>query len=103
MSTPKTSSPRTQGADPSRKRGAQSGNRNAQKHGFYARAFQPSDQLEISSSGQGQLRDEMNLIRVMIASLAQDIQCAQNLSFKENISALHSLSLALARLDSRLR
>ncbi len=109
MSTPNTSSPRDQGAGPARKRGptrkrgAQSGNRNAYKHGFYAHAFQASDQLEISSPGQGQLRDEINLLRVLIANIAQDIQPAQNLSFQENISALYTVSLALARLDSLRR
>src|SRR3990172_9174511 len=97
MSTPTTSSPRKQDADPARKRGAQSGNRNAYKHGFYTHAFQASDQLEISSPGRGWLQDEINLLRVLIANIAQDIQPAQNLSFQENISALYTVSLALAR------
>jgi len=103
MSTPTTSSPRKQDAGPARKRGAQSGNRNAYKHGFYTHAFQASDQLEISSPGQGRLQDEINLLRVLIANIAQDIQPAQNLSFQENISALYTVSLALARLDSLRR
>jgi hypothetical protein len=109
MSTPTTSSPRDQGAGsarkrgPTRKRGAQSGNRNAYKHGFYAHAFQASDQIEISSPGRGWLQDEINLLRVLIANIAQDIQPAQNLSFQENISALYTVSLALARLDSLRR
>lgn len=100
MSTPKTSSPRTQGAACARKRGAQSGNRNARKHGYYARAFRASDQLEISFSGKGQLQDEINLLRVLIADTAQVIQPAENQSFQEAISALYTVSLALARLDS---
>src|SRR5574341_1358518 len=102
MSTPETSSPpgpaRKRG--PTRKRGAQSGNRNAYKHGFYSRAFQASDRLEVSSPGTGRLQDEINLLRVLIANIAQDIQPAQNLSFQENISSLCTVSLALARLDS---
>jgi len=85
---------------PTRKRGAQSGNRNAHKHGFYARAFQASDQLEISSPGQDRLQDEINLLRVLIANTAQVIQPAQNPSFQETISALYTVSLALSRLDS---
>src|SRR3970040_1488943 len=109
MSTPEASSPPNQDAGPARKRGptrkrgAQSGHRNAYKHGFYSRAFQSSDQIEISSPGRGRLRDEINLLRVLIANIAQDIQPAQNLSFQENISALYTASLALARLDSLRR
>jgi len=100
MLTPTASSPRKKSPDPARKRGGQLGNRNAYKYGFYARAYRKSEQLEISSSGRGCVQDEINLIRVLVADIAQDIQPAQNLSFQENISTLHAVSLALARLDS---
>jgi len=100
MSPPKTSSPSDKAAASARKRGGQSGNRNAQKHGIYGRAFRASDQLEISSSSQGQLQDEINLLRILIANTAQVIQPAENQSFQEAISALYTVSLALARLDS---
>jgi hypothetical protein len=113
MSTPEETSPPTdQDTGPARKRrptgkhgparqrGAQSGNRNAYKHGFYTRAFQPSDQLEISAPGKDRLQDEINLLRVLIANTAQIIQPDQSPSFQETISALYTVSLALARLDS---
>lgn len=99
-SSPDPSSPPPKKPDPARKRGGQSGNRNAYKHGFYTRAYQKSEQLAISSSREDCVQDEINLIRVLVAKIAQDIQPAQNLSFQENISALHTVSLALARLDS---
>lgn len=109
MPTPNPSSPPEKDPDSApkprlsqkRKRGAQPGNKNAYEHGFYSAAFRKSEGLEISSPGRkGQVQDEINLLRVLIADIASDIQPDQTLSFQENISALYTVSLALARLDS---
>ena len=60
-------------ADPSakRKRGAQSGNRNARKHGFYARVLTPEEQEALDQAAvlRG-LVSEIALLRVKFMALA---------------------------------
>ena len=46
--------------------GAQPGNSNAHKHGFYARAFSRSEKSRLSRETLGDLQDEASLLRVLV-------------------------------------
>jgi hypothetical protein len=46
--------------------GAQPGNSNAFKHGFYARVFTPSEKKLLEGDEAGQLRHEETLLRILI-------------------------------------
>ena len=51
---------------PPRRRGAPFGNRNALKHGFYARNFDPGDTKDLDEHEFDGLTDEIILLRVYI-------------------------------------
>lgn len=84
------------------KRGAPFGNRNAYKHGFYSRAAPRPEKGEIGGPVRGPLKPEINLLRVLISRIAEDILSpgAQPLSFQQNMDALHTVAMAVARLTS---
>jgi hypothetical protein len=49
---------------PGRKRGAQPGNLNALKHGFYSRLFQEGEVLDLEARGIEGMTDEIAMLRV---------------------------------------
>ena len=56
----------------SRKRGAQKGNQNARKHGFYSRILDEAEQMDFElGAGVEGLDDEIALLRVKIKSLLE--------------------------------
>ena len=56
----------------SRKRGAQKGNQNARKHGFYSRILDEAEQMDFElAAGVDGLDDEIALLRVKIKSLLE--------------------------------
>lgn len=82
-----------------RKRGAQPGNRNALKHGFYARHFRLSE-LNSLEHVQNGLRDEIDLLRLAMQRLialatAQDSEAAE---WQKTLQALGVASQRLAKL-----
>jgi two-component sensor histidine kinase len=85
-----------------RKRGAQPGNSNALKHGFYAANFSVKERRRLSTAAQGQLKDEANLLRIMLDRAAASIQNqpAESLGFHDLLSALRAISMAIGRLES---
>jgi len=57
-------------AEVKRKRGAQKGNQNARKHGFYAKVLDEAEQLDFElASGVEGIDDEIALLRVKIKSI----------------------------------
>jgi len=60
---------------PPRRRGAQSGNRNAKKHGFYARRLPPAERKDIQEASRAALDQEIIVLRVYIrrVPLALDV------------------------------
>jgi hypothetical protein len=54
-----------------RKKGAQPGNGNALRHGFYSRSFTRSDMSSLDSDVKGEFHDEINLARVNANRLAE--------------------------------
>jgi hypothetical protein len=91
--------------NPKPKRGAPFGNRNHLKHGLYSRAFDRSDFEDLAQPVKGQFEDEITLLRVLIARAAEQVKPshARRRSFQQNLNALHTVSLAIARLNSFYR
>ena len=56
-----------------RKPGAQTGNRNAQKHGFYSKQFEPEETKRLSETDRHSIEDEIDLIRVCIDRLSKQL------------------------------
>jgi len=86
-----------------KKPGAPPGNRNALKHGFYARSFSPAERNSLASEMLGQFKDEIPLLRVLLARTAQSLQQQKGLSFEDQLSALRTVTLAIGRLESLTR
>lgn len=78
---------------PSR-RGAQPGNKNALKHGFYSRSFRQIESNDLLPAADLQLINEINLLRVYIRRLS----LIDPMDVKEQISILNAISLASDRL-----
>jgi hypothetical protein len=86
-----------------RKRGAPRGNRNALKHGFYARSFSASEKSSLDLGILGDFKDEIPLLRVLIARTAQSLKEEKDLSFEGKLCALRTFTLAFGRLESLTR
>ena len=84
-----------------RKRGAQPGNINALRHGFYSRQFKPSEAQDLEKTLSEGLHDEIAMLRVAtrrafeLANQADDIDQA--------IKALGALGLASIRTSRLLK
>lgn len=76
---------------PKRKRGAQKGNQNARKHGFYSKVLDEAEQLDFElAAGVEGFDDEIALLRVKIKSLLENDP--------ENIKLLMDATNTLVRL-----
>jgi hypothetical protein len=86
---------------PARKRGAQPGNRNAYKHGFYARPF---SKLEIDNlaSLQNGLADEIAMLRLLMRRVMEQADQQEN-SMEDWLQTLQRLSLVANRLARLLK
>jgi 23S rRNA maturation-related 3'-5' exoribonuclease YhaM len=89
----------------SQKRGAPPGNKNALKHGFYAHAFTASEKSELSYDVNGQLTGEIKLLKTLINRTAEKVNHpdSEPMTFQENLSTLHIISMAISRLESLYR
>lgn len=79
-----------------RKRGAQPGNRNALKHGFYSRLFTTADKSRLDQISEGDLSSEIKLLRVSIYRLASHI--LKSTDHQELVAGLATVSSACIRL-----
>lgn len=88
-----------------KKRGAPPGNANARKYGLYSRHFSSRELRSLDRDVSGWLKDEMDLLRVTISSAANSVlqQSETEIPFREHISALKTISLAIARLQNLIR
>jgi hypothetical protein len=87
-----------------RKRGGQTGNTNALKHGFYARHFKPLESADLETAMLDGLQNEVAMLRVMIrrvVNLASSGEAASD--FETAIVALNTLGAASTRLAGLLR
>ena len=85
-----------------RKRGAQPGNVNAWKHGFYSRRFRALELNDLEAVLQDSLDDEIALLRVMIRRVFEfaDQEAA---SLEDWSTALSTLGAASTRLAGLIR
>ena len=81
-----------------RKRGAQPGNTNAFRHGFYSDSYSLADLQALDSNVKGEFRDEINLARVNANRLAEVLQDYKNMSIEDFIAASNALSNFLERI-----
>jgi hypothetical protein len=82
---------------PSRRGGAPRGNRNALKHGFYARSFTPSDKIDLATYKFKGLQDEIAALRLLNRrAIAQAFLNAEDCSaFQEAARVVVGLTVAL--------
>ena len=83
----------------SRKRGAQPGNNNAYKHGFYSETFRQIENYQLSYNVKGNFEDEIAVLRVLIKRAMDKMAQESNVTLEENLSALRTVSFAAAVLE----
>ena len=93
--------PKTGPSEPPRRRGGQAGNRNALKHGFYARNFDPGDTKDLDKHEFDGLQDEIILLRVYIRRVLFKSKPVDDLA--TSMLVLHRLSTALFCLSRMVR
>ena len=86
-----------------RKPGGQPGNTNALKHGFYTKYFSLTERRGLQAAEGVILRDEIDLLRVLIRRFSEQIQASQAVSLYESAQFLAVISEAMSRLASLLR
>ena len=84
-----------------RKRGAQPGNMNALKHGFYSRSFRAMEGIDLSCMSEG-LVDEIALMRIMVRRVFEAANTENN-DLEEWSGLLGTLGLATTRLAYLLK
>lgn len=78
-----------------RKRGAQPGNRNAIKHGFYSDQFKQAEKMSLSLIQQTDLTDEIQLFRVQLRRYFEaETVALDQMDYETRLQALHIFSLA---------
>ncbi len=80
----------------SRKRGAQSGNRNAFKHGRYSDQFKLAERMSLSQAEKTDLTAEIELFRVELRRyFAAESAALGSIDYDTRLQALHAFSLAI--------
>ncbi len=83
--------------------GAQPGNRNAFKHGFYAKQYFPLELSDLSTALGDGLSDEIALLRVIIRRVFDFANDHENQDLNTWSSSLNTLGAACTRLAGLLR
>jgi uncharacterized protein YjcR len=86
---------------PKRRRGAQPGNLNALKHGFYARQFHQAELNDLDQLVSSGLQDEIAMLRLIIRRVVQ--LAAQAESLDQLLRLLNTLSHATANLGRLMK
>ena len=82
-----------------RHRGAQPGNANALRHGFYSRYFTEAEMQSLDKNIKGEFHDEIALARVQVGRLAEISKDYKNMPFDDYIAASNALSNYLDRIQ----
>jgi hypothetical protein len=98
-----TKDSKTNSAVSKRRRGAQPGNQNAQRHGFYAKSFTENELQDLDSNIKGEFHDEIALARINAARLAELLKDYQNMPFEDVVSGSNALNNYLDRIQSLSR
>ena len=88
---------------PRRHRGAQPGNANALRHGFYSKSFTDAEMGRIDKDIEGEFIDEIALARTNAARLAELLKDYKNMSLDDVVSASNALNNYLDRIQSLSR
>jgi len=88
---------------PKRPRGAQPGNTNALKHGFYSQRFSQLELTDLESALGDGLGDEIALMRVLIRRFVDHIEAQPDLPLEETSIYLNTLGSNMTRLAGLLR
>ena len=87
-----------------RKSGGQPRNRNAYKHGFYARFFTPGESRLISKTPLADLTGEVDLLRVNVDRFMQAyMDSLDNLDYARRLDGLRAITLAVGRIAALQR
>ena len=86
---------------PERRRGAQPGNTNALKHGFYSRQMDTLELLEFDDQGAKGLQDEITMLRLYIRRVLSLAGRTQTL--RESLDTVRAISLAATSLTRLLK
>ena len=86
-----------------RRRGAQPGNSNALRHGFYAKSFTDAEMHRLDADIEGEFIDEIALARTNAARLAELLKDYKNMSLDDVVSASNALNNYLDRIQSLSR
>jgi len=89
-----------------RSRGAQPGNTNAVKHGFYSRQFRPQEISDLDSILMGNLDDEINMFRIVmrrVFDLAHEKKVSKEEELNHWIGAMECLGRASIREGNLLK
>jgi hypothetical protein len=87
-----------------RKRGAQPGNLNAIKHGFYSDQFRQAEKMGLSRIQQADLTNEIQLFRVQLRRyLEAETVALDQMDYETRLQALHTFSLAAESFNRLVR
>ncbi len=92
---------RTDIEGPARKRGAQPGNTNALKHGFYAKGFHEIEMGELEAYFDGSVDDEIAMLRVTARRLF--LMAKDEVTLDKMIVITNTLGAVCTRLAGMLR
>jgi hypothetical protein len=88
---------------PKRTRGAQPGNTNALKHGFYAQQFSQLELTDLETALGSGLGDEIALMRVLIRRFVEAVEAQPTLPLDDTSHFLNTLGSSMTRLAGLLR
>jgi hypothetical protein len=87
-----------------RKRGAQLGNRNAFRHGFYSDQFKQAEKISLSHVQNTDLTNEIEVLRVQILRyLEAETVALGQIDYETRLQALRTVSLATESLTRLIR
>jgi hypothetical protein len=86
---------------PKRRPGAQPGNTNALKHGFYSRQLNVLDRINYDAQGAQGLQDEITMLRLYIRRVLALASRTQTL--QESLNTIRAISLAATSLTRLLK
>lgn len=87
-----------------RKRGAQPGNKNAFRHGFYSEQFKQAERLKLCQIENTDLTGEIEVVRVQILRyLEAETVASSQIDYETRLQALRTVSLAAESLTRLIR
>lgn len=82
-----------------RRPGAQPGNKNALKHGFYSTLMLPEEKQFLETDNIGRLADEINIMRALLFRTVKAFNENPPTTFIDRVHALRAISFAVSSLQ----